>query len=145
MLDAAQAPRSTFGPERQINPRNYWENLELNAAAEVVQLDFETDAITPVTEFQFYVWEPHIVKRWPELQPVGDEHTAPSPPPRKPGNPPKHDWPLFVAHEVIRRAKAGEKDPTATAMIKLCETELGVSPGLKEVQILLRKLLHGRF
>ena len=73
-----------------------------------------------------------------------DEATTLPPPRRKPGPQPRHDWPLFVASELIRRAKAGEKEPTAAAMIEHCETHLKWSPGLKEMQVLLKKLLRRR-
>jgi hypothetical protein len=64
------------------------------------------------------------------------------PPRRKPGPIPKHDWPLFVARELIRRAKAGEKDPTAIKMIELCaESDMDYSPPLRSMQELLKKLL----
>jgi hypothetical protein len=65
---------------------------------------------------------------------------------RRRGKRPIHDWPLFVAAEVIRRAKAGESDPTAAAMIQHCESTLpgAFSPGLKEMQIILKLLLSRR-
>lgn len=87
-----------------------------------------------------------------KLYPVGGASLSTSPadtPPierRKPGPQPTHDWPLFVASEMIHRAKAGERDPTAAAMIEHCEKHLRWSPGLKEMQLLLKKLLqHRRF
>ena len=62
---------------------------------------------------------------------------------RKPGPQPKHDWPLIVAAELIRRAREGKKDPTAAAMIRFCEKTFSdeFSPGLKEMQALLKLLL----
>jgi hypothetical protein len=81
-----------------------------------------------------------------KLYPVNaaaDQETEASLPRRKPGKRPKYDWPLVVAAELIRRAKAGEKDPTALKMIEFCEAEMRYSPGLKEMQLLLKKLLLG--
>jgi hypothetical protein len=59
---------------------------------------------------------------------------------RKPGPQPIKDWPTVVARELIRRAKAGEKEPTAIKMIEFCEGEIGYSPVLREMQKLLEKL-----
>ena len=66
---------------------------------------------------------------------------------RKPGKVPTHEWPLVVAAELIRRSKAGEREPTAAEMIRYCEHTFPdqFSPGLKEMQTLLRKLLFGQF
>jgi hypothetical protein len=88
--------------------------------------------------------KPDVAKRRPALPQPADDAGLP-PPRRKPGPPPDYDWPLVVAHELIRRAKAGEKDPTNAAMIEHCETNLKCSPGLKEMQRLLNKLLRGQF
>jgi hypothetical protein len=65
------------------------------------------------------------------------------PPRRKPGKQPTYDWPLVVAAELIRRAKVGEKEPTAAKMIEFCEAKVRYTPGLKEMQLLLRKLRLG--
>ena len=66
---------------------------------------------------------------------------------RKSGPPPRHEWPLVTATEVIRKVRAGERDPTAAEMIDHCEKTFPdeFSPGLKEMQVLLRKLLLGKF
>ena len=65
----------------------------------------------------------------------------------KPGKPEAYNWPLVVAAEMIRRAKKGMKDPTAAQMIEHCEKVLpgGYSPGLKEMQILVKQLISGQF
>jgi hypothetical protein len=80
-----------------------------------------------------------------KLYPVGggEEQQAPQPG-RKRGRPPTHNWHEIVAAELIKRAKAGEPDPTAPQMIEYVEDELlprKFSPGLKEMQNLLRRLL----
>jgi len=61
---------SDVGPERQLNTLDYWEDLALNAKAEVMRFDFPADPtdpipVTPVTDFVFYVWEPNFEKLWP--------------------------------------------------------------------------------
>jgi hypothetical protein len=60
---------------------------------------------------------------------------------RKPGHPPKHEWPLVVARELIRMAAAGEKMPTAPKMLQFCENKLRWQPDIRQMQKLLRFLL----
>jgi hypothetical protein len=60
---------------------------------------------------------------------------------RKPGPPPKHNWPLLVARELIRMALAGEKMPTAPKMLQFCEDKLCWQPDIRQMQNLLRLLL----
>jgi hypothetical protein len=94
----------------------------------------------------YYVWKPDRGGLW-QSPDTNQRKVDPPSRRRKPGPPPTHEWPLVVAAEVIRRIKAGKKDPTATAMIKYCENTLPdeFSPGLKEMQLLLKKLLLGQF
>ena len=93
----------------------------------------------------FYVWKPDFDKLWPSAKAARE--TTETSLRRKPGPPPTHEWPLVVAAEVIRRIKAGERDPTAAEMIEHCENTFPdeFSPGLKEMQVLLKKLLLGQF
>ena len=64
-------------------------------------------------------------------------------PRRKPGPPPKKDWPTHVARELIRRAGAGEKMPTAPQMLQYCQNTLHFEPDIRGMQRLLRDLLRG--
>jgi hypothetical protein len=75
------------------------------------------------------------------IEPASDASPASDAPTRRrPGPQPIKDWPTLVARELIRRAKAGEKEPTAIKMIELCERAIGYSPVLREMQKLLKKL-----
>ena len=98
-----------------------------------------------IYDWVYYVWKPDFDKLWPPAK--ADRKTTEMSHRRKPGLPPTYEWPLVVAAELIRRAKAGERDPTAVAMIDHCETTFAdkFSPGLKEMQVLLKKLLLGQF
>ena len=85
------------------------------------------------------------------LYPIGgpeaaDARRQPPQTGRKPGRRPAYDWPKVVFKELYRRALVGEAIPTAPEMIAHCEKELpgAYSPGLKEMQILLRDLLSQR-
>jgi hypothetical protein len=59
---------------------------------------------------------------------------------RKPGPPPKHEWPLVVARELIRMALAGEKMPTAPKMLQFCENKWRWQPDIRQMQRLLSTL-----
>jgi hypothetical protein len=62
-------------------------------------------------------------------------------PHRTPGRQPKHDWPKHMRREVIRRLRAGERDPTAPEMLQWCEDKWGWQPEVRQMQRLLRDLL----
>ena len=98
-----------------------------------------------IYDWVFYIWKPDYDRLWPPAK--ADREKTETSPRRKPGPSPTHEWPLVVAAELIRRAQAGEKDPTAAAMIRYCEKKFSdeFSPGLKEMQGLLKKLLFGQF
>jgi hypothetical protein len=88
------------------------------------------------------------IERQPDdEQPPTSEHRADAPsrdgerPRRRPGRQPKHDWPKHVTHEVIRRLRAGEKEPTAPEMLQFCEDKWGWQPDIRQMQMLLRDLL----
>jgi hypothetical protein len=68
---------------------------------------------------------------------------ADTPPRRKPGPPPKKDWPMHVARELIRRARAGQKMPTAPQMLQYCQNTLRWEHDIRAMQRLLRDLLGG--
>ena len=90
------------------------------------------------------VWFFVLRRALDNLCPSGPVEQAEAPPTgRRRGRRPTHDWHLVVAAELIRIAKAGEPDPTAQEMIEYCERELpgAYSPGLKEMQRVLRRLL----
>jgi hypothetical protein len=101
----------------------------------------------PIGGAVFYVWKPDIDKIWPLLavnmpKPEAKaDRQSETPPRRKPGPTPKYDWPTVVARELIRRAKAGEKDPTAIKMIEFCADRLDYEPSLRSMQEWLKTLL----
>jgi hypothetical protein len=100
--------------------------------------------VRSATDRVFFIWGPNMAhprKPEPEIDRQSEKVRL-----HKPGKPEAYNWPLVVAAELIRRAKAGEKDPTASKMIAHCEGVLpgGHSPGLKEMQKLLKRLLTGQ-
>jgi hypothetical protein len=105
----------------------------------------------------FFVWKPKFEKIWPELAASAALHAAsgarddqPTPAPtartddklerRMPGPQPDLRWRTALAHELIRRARAGELEPTAEQMCALVQDESG-KPDLRTVQKELKKLL----
>jgi hypothetical protein len=104
------------------------------------------DAEAVKTLAHAHAWRFFVARRdLDKLYPLGgrEEEQAPQLGRRR-GRPPTHNWHEIVAVELIRRAKAGEPDPTAPQMIEYVELELlprEFSPGLKEMQNLLRRLL----
>ena len=60
---------------------------------------------------------------------------------RKPGPQARGDWPKHVTREVIRRLRAGEKEPTAPEMLQWCEDNWRWQPDIRQMQQLLRDLL----
>ena len=137
--------------ERELVPASFWHGLKIDAEPDLSLIQIHRGLpiqgnaraiLEQIYGWVFYVWKPDFDKLWPSAK--ADRETSSR---RKPGPPPTHDWPLVVAAELIRRAKAGEKDPTAAAMIKYCEKTFPdeFSPGLKEMQRLLKKLLSGQF
>ena len=75
----------------------------------------------------------------PAAQPAHDD-AQPTPQRRKPGPPPNYDWQTHVMREVIKRLRAGEKFPTAPAMLQWCEDEWDWQPDIRQMQRLLRDL-----
>jgi hypothetical protein len=58
----------------------------------------------------------------------------------KPGPEPKHDWPIHVTREVIRRLIAGEKFPSAAAMLQWCGDKWDWQPDIRQIQRHLKDL-----
>ena len=105
----------------------------------------------------FFVWRPKFEKIWPALAASAAPHAAssarddePTPAPtartddklerRMPGPQPKLRWRTALARELIRRAGAGEPEPTAEQMCALVQDKSG-KPELRTVQKEMKKLL----
>jgi hypothetical protein len=61
-------------------------------------------------------------------------------PRRKPGPPPRDDWPTVVTRELIRIIRLGENPPTPARMQQFCVDTLGREPDLRAMQRLFRTL-----
>jgi len=70
-----------------------------------------------------------------------DDTSDDTSPRRKPGKKPKHKWPTLVTRELIRRARAGEAEPTAPQIAQFLQDKLDWQPDIRAVQRLLRELL----
>jgi hypothetical protein len=96
-------------------------------------------------QWDFFVGRRDLEKLYPTVvrvaTPSPERRPDENPSRRKPGPQPRHDWPTRVARELIRRALAGEKTPTAPDILKYCGRELGWEPDIRAMQRLLRELL----
>jgi hypothetical protein len=130
--------------ERKLVPASFWQDHRILLIDGYLQIRGKSHGPGKGVCWDFFGWKPDIDTLWPAGRPGEETEVSPR---RKPGPPPRHEWPLVVAAELIRRAKAGEKEPTAAEMIEHCENTFpdGFSPGLKEMQVLLQKLLLGKF
>jgi hypothetical protein len=143
--------RSLVSGERSLAPASLWSGYELQSWSDGLHVcprrtpadGTGTRLIIPVRGWVFYVWRPDFERRWPAAKapdgPPPNERVATG---RKPGPHPTRDWPRAVAAEVIRRIRAGEPIPSVREAIEYCEKlPGGYSPGLKEMQGLLKDLL----
>jgi hypothetical protein len=69
--------------------------------------------------------------------PSEPEEARPTGQRRKPGRPPTKDWDEAVVRELLKRADAGEKLPSAPEMCRFCGENLELEPDLREMQRLL--------
>ena len=90
--------------------------------------------------WDIYLWGPDIERIWPPEAPPSEQR-ADEAPHRPPGRQPKHDWPKHIRREVIRRLRAGEREPTAPEMLQWCEDKWGWQPDIRQMQRLLSDLL----
>jgi hypothetical protein len=92
-----------------------------------------------------YVWQPDLEKRWPPSSPPPSER-ATEPHDlvtdvsrrRRPGPPRNKEWDRIVVRELLSRAGAGQKLPTAPEMLKFCGEKLDWEPDPRAMQRLLR-------
>jgi hypothetical protein len=100
----------------------------------------------PVRGWVFFIWEPDRDKLWPPnpsppAEPKVEQEAEDSPSKGIPGRRPTRDWPIVVAAEVVRLARAGALErPTSTAMIKHCEDKIKFSPKPEPMRLLLKRL-----
>jgi hypothetical protein len=135
-----------------LDRASYWRRLSIKYSYLIT--GYEAD--DPGVRWIFYVRRPELDKHYPdavsattpiERQPPTSEHRADAPsrdgdrPRRRPGRQPKHDWPKHVTREVIRRLRAGEKEPTAPEMLQWCGDKWDWQPDIRQMQQLLRDLL----
>src|SRR5262249_40825027 len=133
-----RAIESEIAPDqdREIVPRSFWDKYEFICDPVIEKLRVckrEAHILTPVGlaggEPAFFVWRRKFEKIWPTLAASAAPHAASSarddePTPakrRRPGPQPELRWRTALARELIRRARAGEPDPTAEQMCVLVQ------------------------
>ena len=104
-----------------------------------------------------FVWRPKFEEIWPKLAASAAPHAASSarddeptpattasiddkPQRRRPGPQPELRWRTALARELIRRARAGEPEPTAEQMCELVQEKSG-KPDVRTVQKEMKNLL----
>lgn len=146
--------------DREIVPLSFWDKHEFGFDPVSEKLQILTKGLYAV-EFRFravfFVWKPQFEKISPALAVSAAPHAAssarddePTPAPtartddklerRMPGPQPELRWRTALARELIRRARAGEPEPTAEQMCALVHDKSG-KPDLRTVQKEMKKLL----
>jgi hypothetical protein len=145
--------------DREIVLLSFWDKYEFGFDPVSEKLQIWAKGLVAV-EFRFrvafFVWKPKFEK-WPALAASAASHAASSarddePTPattartddklerRMPGPQPELRWRTALARELIRRARAGEPEPTAEQMCALVQDRSG-KPDLRTVQKEMKKLL----
>jgi hypothetical protein len=100
-----------------------------------------------VSGLVYYVWKPDIDKLWlrfeppPTDEPKVEQDAENTSSQGIPGRRATRDWPIVVAVEVVRLARAGAVErPTSTAMIKHCQDKINFSPKPEPMRLLLKRL-----
>jgi hypothetical protein len=129
-------------PKQKLLEPKFWADLEIRRWQNGVAL-FPHDINKRLPSGTvIHVWKPDLETIWPTEAPATTAPVdEPKPQRRKPGPEPTADWPMRVARELIRRARAGEKMPTARQMCQWCEDNVGYQPDIRAMQRLLRELL----
>src|SRR5262245_14667180 len=161
-----RAIESEIAPDqdREIVPLSFWDKYEFICDLVIEKLRVckrEAHILTPVglagEDAAFFVWRPKFEKIWPALAASAAPHAAssarddePTPAPtartddklkrRMPGPQPELRWRTALARELIRRARAGEPEPTAEQMCALVQEKSG-TPDIRTVQKEMKKLL----
>jgi hypothetical protein len=131
--------------DREIVPLSFWDDhvFGFDPVSEKLQIWAKGLAVEFRLRVAFFVWRPALAKLWPALapSPAPGNRADDRPRRRKPGKPPEHEWPTFVARELIQRALAGKKMPTAPEMLRRCQEVFGWEPDVRQMQKLLKDLL----
>jgi hypothetical protein len=146
----------------EIVPLSFWDKyefgLDVSGRLEILRKNrFPPYAVEFPIPVAFFVWKPKFEEIWPELAASAAPHSASSarddestPAPtartddklqrRMPGPQPELTWRTALARELIRRARAGEPEPTAEQMCELVQDRSG-KPDLRTVQKEMKRLL----
>ena len=104
--------------KREQVPASFWQNLNIHVEPDLgliqIQRGRSIQRVTPrdlghIYDWAYYVWKPDFETLWPAAQPVRETRERSSR--RKPGPPPKHEWPLVVAARVDPQSQDGRGGP----------------------------------
>jgi hypothetical protein len=127
--------------DREIVPLSFWDKYEFGFDPVSEKLQPWAKGLVDVEFFRvvFFFWKPKFEKIWPALA-ASAARTDDKLERRMPGPQPELRWRTALARELIRRARAGEPEPTAEQMCTLVQDKSG-RPDLRTVQKEMKKLL----
>ena len=145
--------------DRKIVPLSFWDEYAFgfDPVSGKLQIGPKGLAVEFRSGAAFFVCKPKFEKIWPALAASAASHEAssarddePTPAPtartddklkrRMPGPQPELRWRTALARELIRRARAGEPDPTAEQMCASVQDKSG-KPDVRTVQKEMKELL----
>ena len=132
--------------DRKIVPLSFWDEYAFGFDPVSQKLQIWPKGLAVEFRFRvaFFVWKPEFEKRFA----ARDDEPTPAPTARTddklqrrmPGPQPELTWRTALARELIRRARAGEPEPTAEQMCALVQDKSG-GPDVRTVQKEMKKLL----
>jgi hypothetical protein len=133
----------------EIVPLSFWDKyefgLDVSGRLGILRKNrFPPYAVEFPIPVAFFVWKPKFEKwfaaRDDEPTPAPTARTDDKLQRRMPGPQPELTWRTALARELIRRARAGEPEPTAEQMCELVQDRSG-KPDLRTVQKEMKRLL----
>src|SRR5262245_45097797 len=127
--------------DRKIVPLSFWDEYAFgfDPVSGKLQIGPKGLAVEFRSGAAFFVCKPKFEKIWPKLA-ASVVRTDDKLARRMPGPQPKLRWRTALARELIRRARAGEPEPTAEQMCALVQDKSG-GPDVRTVQKEMKKLL----
>jgi hypothetical protein len=145
LKSAAALVRRKSPRQRLILKPAFWKNLEIWQASlgQPIRVSGTVEGKPLGTFFNwaFFIRRADLDKLYPVAPPTRETPLPTLPPRRKPPSRTTKDWRTVVARELIRCARAREREPTASQMCEFCELKLGWEPDISLMRRLLRRLL----
>jgi hypothetical protein len=124
--------RVLVGPERELLPRGYWTEHELQSWSDATFVTRRSNNPASIKGYAYFVWKPALAKRWPAaFAPRVD--AAQRSERHRPGPKPKDEWPKLMAAKLIHRAVYDPEslrniDALVPIMKEFLQDEIGWAP-----------------